>query len=302
MKFSKDKLLKLITEYFFLTIGSFLTAAAINVFLVPNKIVSGGLSGVSTVIYYLSNGLFPVGATMFVLNVPLFIGGFKLIGKKFIVRTLYSAVALSFFIDYTASMARSFIENYLVKIESAPTQPDLLLYSIFGGLIMGFGLGIVIKFNATTGGSDLLARIINRLIPAFTIGQVLLFIDILVVLLAAVVFKSVLFALYAVVTLVISSKVIDALIEGVSFAKAVFIISDNSDKIALKIMEVLDRGVTSLKGTGMYTRHDKEVLLCVLHRRQIPGLKELVKEIDPKAFIVLTDVREVLGEGFKAHE
>lgn len=283
-------------------LGSFITAAAINVFLIPHKIVPGGLSGVATVIHYLSKGLLPVGATMILLNVPLFIAGITFIGRKFIIRTLFSSVILSVFIDYTQPISSFFIENYLLKIESVPTQPDLLLYSIFGGLIMGIGLGLVFKYDATTGGSDLAARIVNRFIPSLTMGQILLFVDVAVVVMAAIVFQSFLLALYAVVSLFITSKVIDVMLEGVSFARAVFIISDRSETIAKEMLEKLDRGVTSLKGTGMYTKKDKEVLLCVLHRRQIPALKQLVKKIDERAFVILADVREVLGEGFKSYE
>lgn len=293
---------RLIGDYFFITIGSFVTAVGMNVFLVPYKIVPGGLSGLATVIYYVSKGILPVGATMFVLNVPLFIGAYRLIGRNFIIRTFYSSVALSLFIDFTKPVSDLFINNYLLKVGTVSTQPDLMLNSVFGGLAMGVGLGIVFRYNATTGGSDLIARIINRFIPSVTIGQALLLIDTLVVILAAIVFKSFLLALYACIAIFISSKVIDAVLEGVSFARAVFIISDESDKIAMRIMNEMDRGVTALKGTGMYTRKDKEVLLCVLSRSQIPTLKKVVYESDKNAFVILTDIREVLGEGFKTEE
>ncbi len=285
-----------------MTLGSFITAAAINVFLIPHKIVPGGLSGVATVIHYLSKGVLPVGVTMIILNIPLFIGGIALIGRRFIIRTIFSSAIFSIFIDYTQAISSYFIENFLLKIESMPTQPDLLLYSIFGGLMMGVGLGLVFKYDATTGGSDLIARMVNHFVPFLTMGQILLFVDVAVVVMAAIVFQSFLLALYAVVSLFITSKVIDVMLEGVSFARAVFIISDNSEKIAEEVLKKLDRGVTSLKGTGMYTKSDKEVLLCVLHRRQIPVLKQLVKKIDVKAFVILADVREVLGEGFNSYE
>lgn len=298
----RQKTYVFLKEYFIITMGSFIAAAAMNVFLIPHKIVPGGVSGAATVIYYLSGGVFPVGATMLAINIPLFLAGITFIGRKFFIRTLYSTVVLSVSIDYTKPFMNYFIQNYLLKIESVPSQPDLLLYSIFGGLIMGLGLGLVFKFESTTGGSDLAARIINHFIPALTLGQALLIVDISVVLMAAVSFESFLLALYAVVTLLVTSKVIDAMLEGVSFAKAVFIISNNPGEISKKILNNLDRGVTSLKGTGMYTGNDKQVLLCILHRRQIPALKKLVETIDEKAFIVLTDVREVLGEGFTKYK
>jgi uncharacterized membrane-anchored protein YitT (DUF2179 family) len=167
---------------------------------------------------------------------------------------------------------------------------------------MGAGLGIVFRSGATTGGTDLAARITNHFAPNLTMGQILLFIDTSVIIFAAIAFQSFLLALYAIVTLFISSKVIDAVLEGVNFAKSVFVISDRPDEISERILKDLDRGVTALKGTGMYTGKDKQVLLCVLHRGQLPLLKEIVKIIDPKAFIILTDIREVLGEGFKTYD
>lgn len=289
-------------DYALIIIGSVLTAAAINVFLVPYKIAPGGVTGLATVIYYLSGERFPVGTTMLVLNVPLFLGGIKFIGRRFAVRTFFSTIFLSVVIDTTEPYTRFFVERFLLKLENVPTNPDLLLYSIFGGAVMGAGLGLVFKSGATTGGTDLAARIVNHFVPAFTMGQILLFIDGAVVIFAAIAFNSFLLALYAIVSLFIASKIIDAILEGVNFAKAVYIISDQAEEIAKKIMSDLDRGVTALKGTGMYTGNDKQVLLCVVHRAQLPQLKEIVTKIDKRAFLILTEIREVLGEGFQTYE
>lgn len=289
-------------EYLLIILGSLITAVAINVFLVPYKIAPGGVSGIATVVHYLSGGRFPVGVIMLVLNVPLFLIGMKYIGGRFVIRTLFSTLFLSVAIDTTEPFTRSFVGTYLLKLDHAPSHPDLLLYSLFGGFLMGLGLGIVFKSGATTGGTDLAAKILHNFIPSFTIGQVLLFIDTSVIVFAAVSFGSFQLALYAIVTLFISSKVIDAILEGVNFAKAVFIISDKSEEISQKLMADLDRGVTALKGTGMYTGSDKAVLYCVVHRGQLPQLKEIVKDLDKNAFVILSDVREVLGEGFKTHD
>lgn len=298
---SNDKV-KNIKDYLMIVLGSFLTAIAINVFLVPYKIAPGGASGIATVLYYLSNERLSMGITMLALNVPLFFLGIRFIGKKFILRTLFSTIFLSVAIDISHPFTNYFIENYLLKMQDSSYDPDILLYSIFGGFLMGLGLGFVFRSGATTGGTDLAARIIHHLIPSLTIGQALLFIDTGVILFAAVVFESFQLALYAIVTLYISSKIIDTILEGVNYAKALFIISDHSDEIANRIMTDLDRGVTSLKGTGCYTGNDKNVLLCVVHRGQLPILKRMVSEVDKKAFIILTDIREVLGEGFKTYE
>lgn len=296
------KTFKVLKEYLWIIAGSIITAAAINLFLVPYKIAPGGVTGIATVIYYLSNNRFPVGVTMLVLNIPLFLFGMRFIGGRFTIRTLFSTIFLSAIIDLSKPYTDYFTAHYFIKLDNLAASPDYLLYSIFGGFFMGVGLGLVFRSGATTGGTDLAARIVNHFAPHLTMGQILLFIDSSVIIFAAIAFNSFLLALYAILSLFICSKVIDAILEGVNFAKAVFIISDKSDEIAKLIMAELDRGVTAFKGTGMYTGNDKQVLYCVLHRGQLPILKQLVKKIDPTAFVILTDIREVLGEGFKTYD
>ncbi|HHV30249.1 YitT family protein [Acetivibrio mesophilus] len=289
-------------DYLLITTGSIITAISINAFMVPYKIAPGGVSGIATVIYYLTDAKLPVGTAMLILNIPLFLIGIRLIGKKFIIKTLYGTILLSLLVDMTQPLTDYFVTNYLARVEEYQYSPDILLYSIFGGLLMGAGLGLVFKSGATTGGTDLAARIVNHFVPTFTMGQTLLFIDTGIIVFAAFVFRSFQLALYAIVTLYISSKIIDAILEGVSFAKALLIISDSPQTIATSILKDLDRGVTALKGKGMFTGEDKEVLFCVVQRRQIPMVKKIVREVDKKAFIVLTDIREVLGEGFQTYD
>lgn len=300
------KLKKLIHEnskdFLLIIIGSLIAAIAINLFLVPFKISPGGVSGMATIVYYLSGGKLPVGITVLALNVPLFIAGFRFIGGKFAFKTLLSIAFLSLFLNISASYSYRFAVAYLTKKSQPPSDPDLFLYSLFGGFLMGLGLGMVFKAGATTGGTDIIAKILNHFSPKFTIGQALLLIEASIVILAAISFKSFLLALYAIVTLFVQSKVIDAILEGVNFAKAVFIISDGSLEISKRILSDLERGVTVLKGVGMYTGNDKNVVLCILHRNQLPDLREIVKSVDEKAFIILSDVREVLGEGFKTYD
>jgi len=298
----KEKASKLWLDYFMIVIGTIISACSINIFLVPYKIAPGGLSGIATVLYYVSNGKFPIGVTMLALNVPLFILGIRFIGKRFVLKTFFGTIMLSVIIDLTEPFTSDLTQKFGSMYEGMTYSQDLLLYSIFGGFLMGLGLGLVFKSGATTGGTDLAARIVNHFLPVFTIGEILLIIDTSVIIVAAIAFKSFQLGLYAIVTLFISSKVIDAILEGVNFAKAVFIISDHSEQISDRILKELDRGVTALEGTGMYTGSSKKVLLCVLNRGQIPVLKGIVKNIDQKAFIILADVREVLGEGFKNYE
>lgn len=268
---------------FVLILGSFIMAISINMFLLPNKIAPGGVAGIATVIFYLYR--FPVGISMLLLNIPLFILGIAYLGGIFGIRTFFATIMLSVAVDITA---------FVPVITREP-----LLASIFGGVLMGVGLGLIFRVESTTGGSDLAAKIAHRFIPAFSIGQILLAIDFAVIVFVAAVFRNYELALYAAITLFVSSQIIDGILEGVDFAKAVFIISNNSEKIAQGIMSSLDRGVTGLNGTGMYTNQDRQILMCVLRRREIPALKSLVREIDEDAFVILTDVREVLGEGFK---
>lgn len=286
VKFNLEKFLGNWRDYLLITFGSFITAVSINMFLSPNKIAPGGVSGIAIVLFYLFK--FPVGTTMLVLNVPLFILGIRHLGGAFGVKTLYSTVVLSAIIDLTTFFP------VLTR--------DPLLASLYGGIIMGTGLGLVFRAGATTGGTDLAAKIIHRFLPFFTLGQLLLVVDFSVIVFAAIVFKNYDLALYATATLFVGSRVIDGILEGVNFAKAVFIISSRSKYIAERIMKELDRGVTGLDGTGMYTGQDKIVLMCIVRRNEIPALKSIVKEIDKNAFIMLTEAREVLGEGFKAYD
>jgi uncharacterized membrane-anchored protein YitT (DUF2179 family) len=295
-----DAFRKKAEDYAWLILGSAVTAAAISFFLVPYKLTPGGVTGVATVLFYLLGEKIPAGAVILLLNLPLFAFGYKLIGRRFIVKTLISTVLMSLLIDVSEPLAGKFVE--MLSPEKLADRPDYLLYSIFGGFLMGVGIGLVFKSGATTGGTDLAARILHHYFPGLTISRALLLIDSAVIIFAAIAFRSFLLALYSILALYISTKMIDVIIEGTNFAKSVFIISDHADAIAKDIMNELDRGVTALRGTGMYSRADKTVLYCVLHRSQMQQLKSLVRRIDPAAFVILGDVTEVLGEGFMTHE
>ncbi len=265
--------------------GCVVTALGISVFLVPNRIAAGGVTGLATVIHYWMG--WPVGIVSLALNLPLFLIGFRLIGNSFGLKTLAATLVLSFFIDLFASIG--------------PITDDLLLAALAGGVMMGVGLGFVFRQDSTTGGTDLAARIIHDRVSYISIAQVLLIIDIVVVLTAAVSFRSYELALYAAVTLVVTTKIIDSVTVGINYTKAAHIISLKSDDVSRRLLQELDRGVTGLEGKGMYTGVRKDVLICVLRSRQVPRLKRIVKDVDPDAFVYLTDAREVFGEGFQAH-
>ncbi|QEN05931.1 YitT family protein [Thiospirochaeta perfilievii] len=273
--------------YIGISLGCIISAVAIGIFLAPNSVASGGVTGASMVINSFLPML-PVGKLSILLNIPIFILCLIVLGPSFGVKSLYATFFLGFSIDY-------------FSLVTTPTH-DIFLASVFGGVILGLGLGMVIRFNATTGGTDLLAKIGHKLIPSFSIGQILLVIDVIVLISAAIVFDSVEIGLYAAISLFITTNVIDAVILGIDFSRAAYIVSSKSDQIAQEILTTLDRGVTGLSGKGMYSGDDKMVLLCVLRKRDIPKLRQLVKRIDNNAFVFLSEVRDVIGEGFNPHE
>lgn len=285
-------------SYLVITLGCFIMTISMNLFLIPYKLAPGGVSGLSTVIFYTIGGIIPVGMLMLIFNIPLFLSGYKNRGRQFLLRSLYGAVVLSLMIDGTAQFFNRLVNEYFVEFDQSMAIPDLLLNALIGGLIMGFGLGMILKEEATTGGTDLAAAILKKLFPKFSMGQYLLFLDGCVILFATIAFKSVKLGLYAALSLYISTKTIDAYLEGMNFAKALLIISNRSQDIAQRLMHGVDRGVTGLKGMGMYSGQDKTVLLCVVKREEIMIVKDIVKDCDSEAFMLLIDVREVLGEGF----
>jgi len=261
-------------------LGVLVFALAFELFLIPNKIAPGGVSGIGTVLYHLFG--VPVGISMLLINAVLFVVGFREFGKEFVLKSLAAAVLLSAFIDL---------------LELPPVTGDPLLASVYGGVLMGIGLGVIFRVGATTGGTVLFAKMIHRYFHFLGIAWVLFVIDFLVVIFAGLVFGPTL-ALYALVSLFISSKAIDIVQEGLTAVKAFIIISDHSDEISHRILKDIDRGVTVLYGKGAYTSKDKNVLLCALNRMQVVKLKAILDEIDPKAFVLVADVREVMGEGF----
>ncbi len=284
--------------YLIITLGCLIMTISMNLFLIPYKLAPGGVSGLSTVIFYVIGSAIPVGMLMLFFNIPLFLTGYKSRGRQFLFRSLYGAVILSVMIDATWPFFNRLIHEYLIRFDETMAVPDLLLNALIGGLIMGFGLGIILKEDATTGGTDLGAAILKKLFPKFSVGQYLLFLDGCVILFATIAFRSVKLGLYAALSLYISTKTIDAYLEGLNFAKSLLIISDHSEEIAKRLMCDVERGVTGLKGMGMYSKQDKTVLLCVVKREEIAIVKEIVKDCDANAFVLLIDAREVLGEGF----
>ena len=271
-------------SYIIITLGCFIVAVGFNMFLVPNKIAPGGVSGIATVIYHRFG--FPMGITMLIINIPLFIAGFRYLGGAFGIKTFYATIMLSVFVDVSTGLP--------------VLTHDLLRAAIFGGMSIGAGLGLTIYSNSTTGGTDLLAMLLSRLIHGISVGRILLIIDGVVVTFAAISFNNYELGLYAAMTIYLAAKLIDEIVEGADHAKGVYIISAKEQEIAQKLMS-RDRGVTALHGRGMYTGTEREVLFCIIRNREIPKVKRVIREIDPEAFVFVTQVSEVLGEGFKPH-
>ena len=271
-----------ILSYLGISAGVLVTAAGLCFFLVPNKIAAGGVSGLATVLLYLAN--LPMGVTMLVLNIPLFLLSLRIIGPMFGVKTLFGAIALSVAVDF-------------MNLVALPLTNDPLLAAIYGGVVSGIGLGLAFRFGGSTGGTDMAAQLVARYLP-MSVGQALLLVDGIVILLAGIVFGPER-ALYALLAVFVTTKAIDLIQEGQSYAKAVLVISDHADAIAQAIMVQMDRGVTGLAARGLYTNTQREMLLITVARSEISRVKDIVRTIDDRAFVIIHDVHEVLGEGFR---
>lgn len=264
-------------------VGCALYAVGFSFFLYPNSIMVGGVSGIAMIINYLTE--LPVGVMTVILNVPLFIFAWKKLGLKFILASLAGMLLSSVLVDAFSAMD--------IIITSEP-----LLACIYGGVVKGFGLGLIYSAGATTGGMDIAAKLIRRWKPYINLGTILLALDIIVILIFAVIFGRYDSAMYAVIAMFIVSKVVDLVLYGANISKVCYVITDYSSEITTAISEQLQRGVTYLRGEGAYSRIEKNVILCVIKQQQIVELRNIVREIDEHAFIIISDSREVLGKGF----
>ncbi len=273
----------IVTEYVYLISGSMIVALAFNLFLNPNNIAPGGVSGLSTIIEY----QFGIEAaySQWALNIPLLIAGVILLGKKFGTKTLLGTMIFPFFVFLTKDLI--------------PLTTQLLLASVYGGVGIGIGLGLIFRGKASTGGTDLAAQIIHKY-TGVSLGVAILMMDGMVVITSGVVFGPER-AMYALMSLYITSKTIDIIQLGLGYTKMAFIISNKKERIGQTIINDLKRGVTIMEGTGGYTRSERQILLVVFQQRETTKLKELVKQVDPQAFVIVTDANEVLGQGFKSY-
>ncbi len=270
-------------EYGLLLLGSLLVAISFNIFLNPNEVASGGVSGISIIVRQLL-GIEPA-VTQWALNIPLFIAGTWLLGKHFGIKTLIGSIVLPLFVWFTRGLP--------------PLTDNLLLASIYGGMLIGLGLGLVFRGRGSTGGLDLAAQIVHKY-TGISLGLCVAMLDGMVILTAAFVFSPEK-ALFALIGLFVTSKTINIVQLGMAYSKVAFIISDRAEAIREVILYELDRGLTSLRATGGFTGEDRTVLMVVVGQTEVSRLKDLVRRTDPGAFVILSDTNEVLGEGFKRY-
>jgi uncharacterized membrane-anchored protein YitT (DUF2179 family) len=264
-------------------LGCIISAFGTACFLLPNKLSSGGFSGIATILYYLFN--IKMGVSILILNIPLFILAYIKLGKYFVAKTVISTIAYSKMID--------FFEMITLNIQ------DKFLASIYGGILIGIGLSFVFRRHASTGGTDLIASLTQSYNPRIKIGQMLVLLDFFIVFANLIVFKSVEIGLYSFIAIFLESKAIDIIFEGVNFTKLIYIISNKSEEISNQINIELEKGATLLYGKGSYKKNDKYVIMCATKRTNVIKVKRLVYNIDENAFLIITDAREVYGLGFK---
>lgn len=274
-------------DYIFIIAGTGLLALAIQCLFDPVGLVTGGFTGLGIVIKEMTKGIVPGGMplwlTNIMLNIPVFLVAFKVKGKGFIFRTVVGTVLLSVWL-------------YIIPVIDL-SQGDYFLASVVGGSVAGLGMGLILLAKATTGGTDMVATIIQHYMKHYTIVQIMQVLDAFIVLIGLYVFG--LYAgLYSIIAIVVVTKISDMVMEGFKFSKAAFIITDKYDIVAKRILKELDRGVTGLYAKGMYSGTDKCMLYCVVSQKEIVSVKEIVAEVDPSAFVIVSDAREVLGEGF----
>ena len=271
----------LLITYSHILLGCVIGGIAYPMFIVPHNIAPGGLTGVSSILYFLFK--FPVGITSLAMNIPLFILSWKEMGKLFAFRSLVATVGFSLSIDY---------------IPVPKVTDDPLLAAVFGGVVIGIGLGLILRGGATTGGTDMIARLIHHKAEFLSIGAILFVIDCMVII-AAGFTMNVNTALYSVICIYVSSKTIDLVMTGLGNAKACYIITDHPDEISGRVLQDLNRGATRIEAIGEYSKQKKIMLLCVIASKEIMQLKLIVKTEDPTAFLFITDTHETIGEGFR---
>lgn len=271
--------------FFYCLAGSLLVAFSMNQFITPLNLAPGGITGIAVILFRLTKGFVSVGAGIFILNVPLFWAGYKRLGKNFVLRSLLGTVLCSVMID-----ALSFTSSYWTMPLDEP-----LLVCLAGGLLLGVGYGLIFRCGASTGGTDILARLVQPRASGLSLGQLCLLFDVVFLGIVFLYYRSVTSILYIGVTVFVSSKMIDWVEGGLDYAKEVFVVSPQIALIGEAVTQKLGRGCTRIRGEGFYSGESRDVLWCVVYNRQLSTLREIVQELDPAAFVAIRNVREVNG-------
>ncbi len=274
-------------SYSLILLGSFILAAGYVLFITPYKIVPGGVYGISIVLHYLLGT--PVGMVALAFDIPLTIIGIRVLGPRFGVKTVVGFVFTAVFVDGL---------TYFYGTEPL-VEGDALLSSIFGGLFMGIGLGMIFKSRATSGGTDIVAMMISKY-TRLPVGQLMIMVDSVIVLLGLLVFQDWKIPLYSLIVIFITGKVVDTILEGMNYDKVLFIVSDKTDEIRNKIINDLNRGGTLIRGEGLYNNNDRRIVFTVVNRRETVMLQDFINEIDPQAFVTVLNANEILGNGFRS--
>lgn len=264
-------------------IGASIVGIAEAWILIPTKLTTGGINGIGMLLYYLQG--VPVALFSVIMNIPIFLLGLKKLGKDYCFKSLVCMLALSLML--------------MVGAEWKPLTDDLLLASIFGSALIGIGLAITFKAGCSTGGTDIIAKLIQSKYKYLNMGEIIFIIDAIIIAAAAVTFDSIEIALYSAIAVFVMTKVIDFILDGGKYEKAVFIISKNDAEISKFIMNGVGRGVTYLDGKGGYTGEEEHIIFCIVNKRELPKIKDAVKELDKKAFVIVTTVSEAIGQGFQ---
>ena len=265
-------------------VGGMIYSVAVTCFLSPNKIAPGGVTGIATMLNFLFS--FPIGGCVLVINLPLLAVGFFCFGKGFILKTAVATIISSLMLDMLKTMLPAF-------------HIDNILASVFGGSLMGLGISIVMLRGSTTGGADIVAKLINRRFPYVGVGRILLFVDACVIALSALVYKNTQSALYSIISLYASARIMDLMLYGADKGKIVYIISSKTQDIVSDILNVVNRGVTVIDVVGGYMGDKRKMIMCTVRRNEVHEVCKYARKRDNKAFIVVAEAGEIIGEGFK---
>ena len=307
-RFNKKEILSMLSQIALILIGTFVMAFGFMVFLSPYNIVPGGFMGIAQILYDVLKSIgfsyIPLSAWYIILNLFLFVYAVKVLGLKFGLRAGIGILSYSLFIELIGSfdIIAKIGEQFNAEASTLSGVGVYILYALYGGLLMGAGIGFVFRGEGSTGGCDMVAVVVNKFFPTITNGQIIMIVDGCVVLASAIAYGSIVLPLFALITIFISGRTADMFVDGVRSLRAYYILTDKKEEMSNRILTEIERGVTNIKCEGMYTKKDKDMLLVILRRTQIMKLKKIVKEVDINSFMFSSTVKEAYGQGFIAYE